>query len=147
MMQSLHHRVDLGIGQQLFDRRRRFNTAHTRHQQVHQDHVGHQFLRQLALALSCPLAELVGDERRAQFERARGEVDAAVRLDPNDPRARAMWLVYRYRHDADFAQTRDALMDKAEGARARYCPRCGDASFIKLEGCDSCLSCGYSKCS
>jgi len=34
-----------------------------------------------------------------------------------------------------------------EGARARYCPRCGDASFIKLEGCDSCLSCGYSKCS
>jgi ribonucleoside-diphosphate reductase alpha chain len=35
----------------------------------------------------------------------------------------------------------------AEGARARFCPRCGDASFIKLEGCDSCLSCGYSKCS
>ncbi|HKQ10664.1 MAG TPA: adenosylcobalamin-dependent ribonucleoside-diphosphate reductase [Rhizomicrobium sp.] len=34
-----------------------------------------------------------------------------------------------------------------EGARARYCPRCGDASFVKLEGCDSCLSCGYSKCS
>ena len=34
----------------------------------------------------------------------------------------------------------------AEGARARFCPRCGDASFIKLEGCDSCLSCGYSKC-
>ncbi|HJS45416.1 MAG TPA: adenosylcobalamin-dependent ribonucleoside-diphosphate reductase [Rhizomicrobium sp.] len=33
-----------------------------------------------------------------------------------------------------------------EGARARYCPRCGDASFVKLEGCDSCLSCGYSKC-
>lgn len=35
----------------------------------------------------------------------------------------------------------------AEGVRARYCPRCGDASFVKLEGCDSCLSCGYSKCS
>jgi ribonucleoside-diphosphate reductase alpha chain len=34
-----------------------------------------------------------------------------------------------------------------EGARARFCPRCGDASFVKLEGCDSCLSCGYSKCS
>jgi ribonucleoside-diphosphate reductase alpha chain len=33
-----------------------------------------------------------------------------------------------------------------EGARARFCPRCGDASFIKLEGCDTCLSCGYSKC-
>jgi ribonucleoside-diphosphate reductase alpha chain len=24
-----------------------------------------------------------------------------------------------------------------EGARARFCPRCGDASFIKLEGCES----------
>ena len=35
----------------------------------------------------------------------------------------------------------------AEGARARFCPRCGDASFVALEGCDSCLSCGYSKCS
>ncbi|HVV28089.1 MAG TPA: adenosylcobalamin-dependent ribonucleoside-diphosphate reductase [Rhizomicrobium sp.] len=35
----------------------------------------------------------------------------------------------------------------SEGARARFCPRCGDPSFVKLEGCDSCLSCGYSKCS
>jgi ribonucleoside-diphosphate reductase alpha chain len=35
----------------------------------------------------------------------------------------------------------------AEGARARFCPRCSDATFVKLEGCDSCLSCGYSKCS
>ena len=34
----------------------------------------------------------------------------------------------------------------AEGVRARFCPRCGDASFVKLEGCDTCLSCGYSKC-
>jgi len=34
----------------------------------------------------------------------------------------------------------------AEGARARFCPRCGDAAFVALEGCDSCLSCGYSKC-
>jgi ribonucleoside-diphosphate reductase alpha chain len=41
----------------------------------------------------------------------------------------------------------DAHAIPAEGARARYCPRCGDASFVKLEGCDSCLSCGYSKCS
>jgi ribonucleoside-diphosphate reductase alpha chain len=40
----------------------------------------------------------------------------------------------------------DAQMLPAEGARARFCPRCGDASFVKLEGCDSCLSCGYSKC-
>src|SRR5206468_4497152 len=40
-----------------------------------------------------------------------------------------------------------AMAVPPEGARARFCPRCGAASFVKLEGCDSCLSCGYSKCS
>ena len=34
----------------------------------------------------------------------------------------------------------------AEGAPARHCPRCGSPSFVKMEGCDSCLSCSYSKC-
>jgi len=34
----------------------------------------------------------------------------------------------------------------AEGARAQFCPRCGDASLVAREGCDSCLSCGHSKC-
>jgi ribonucleoside-diphosphate reductase alpha chain len=33
-----------------------------------------------------------------------------------------------------------------EGAPAHFCPRCGEASFVHVEGCDSCLSCGYSKC-
>jgi len=54
-----------------------------------------------------------------------------------------------------FMTTRDATLagDKrkaavlaAEGAPARHCPRCGSPSFVKLEGCDSCLSCSYSKC-
>jgi ribonucleoside-diphosphate reductase alpha chain len=35
----------------------------------------------------------------------------------------------------------------SDGIRARFCPRCGDAAFVALEGCESCLSCGYSKCS
>ncbi len=34
----------------------------------------------------------------------------------------------------------------AEGVPARHCPRCGSPSFVKLEGCDSCLACSYSKC-
>ena len=38
-------------------------------------------------------------------------------------------------------------MAPQDSARARFCPRCGDASFVRIEGCDSCLSCGYSKCS
>jgi ribonucleoside-diphosphate reductase alpha chain len=40
-----------------------------------------------------------------------------------------------------------AVAIAAEGAPARMCPRCNSASFVRLEGCDSCLSCGYSKCS
>jgi len=35
---------------------------------------------------------------------------------------------------------------KAEGAAVRTCPRCSAAGFVKQEGCDTCLSCGYSKC-
>jgi ribonucleoside-diphosphate reductase alpha chain len=34
----------------------------------------------------------------------------------------------------------------AEGALARYCPRCNQPTFIKLEGCDTCVACGYSRC-
>jgi ribonucleoside-diphosphate reductase alpha chain len=33
-----------------------------------------------------------------------------------------------------------------DGAPAHFCPRCGEASFVHIEGCDNCLSCGYSKC-
>jgi ribonucleoside-diphosphate reductase alpha chain len=43
-------------------------------------------------------------------------------------------------------EQRRAVAVAAEGAPARRCPRCGSPSFVKLEGCDSCLSCGYSKC-
>jgi ribonucleoside-diphosphate reductase alpha chain len=35
-----------------------------------------------------------------------------------------------------------------EGARARLaqCPKCGEAALIRVEGCDQCTSCDYSKC-
>ncbi|MDD3445849.1 MAG: ribonucleoside-diphosphate reductase, adenosylcobalamin-dependent, partial [Zavarzinia sp.] len=29
---------------------------------------------------------------------------------------------------------------------ARPCPRCGQPSLVRQEGCDACFSCGYSKC-
>jgi ribonucleoside-diphosphate reductase alpha chain len=34
----------------------------------------------------------------------------------------------------------------AEGAAVRRCPRCGAAGLVRLEGCDTCISCGYSRC-
>jgi ribonucleoside-diphosphate reductase alpha chain len=39
-----------------------------------------------------------------------------------------------------------AVAVAAEGAPARFCPRCGSPSLVKLEGCESCVSCGYSQC-
>ncbi|MGB8841766.1 MAG: ribonucleoside-diphosphate reductase, adenosylcobalamin-dependent, partial [Aliidongia sp.] len=33
-----------------------------------------------------------------------------------------------------------------EGSRLGQCPRCGQASLIRQEGCPQCTSCGYSKC-
>jgi ribonucleoside-diphosphate reductase alpha chain len=35
-----------------------------------------------------------------------------------------------------------------EGARRRLaqCPKCGEAALIRVEGCDQCTSCDYSKC-
>ncbi|MGC9953757.1 MAG: adenosylcobalamin-dependent ribonucleoside-diphosphate reductase [Rhizomicrobium sp.] len=46
----------------------------------------------------------------------------------------------------DTEDQRRAVAVGAEGAPAKLCPRCSSPSFVKLEGCDSCLSCGYSKC-
>ena len=44
-------------------------------------------------------------------------------------------------------EERRAVALAAEGAPARICPRCGSPSFVRIEGCDSCVACGYSKCS
>lgn len=37
--------------------------------------------------------------------------------------------------------------DKKEELKGNICPECGESSLIKTNGCDSCLNCGYSKCS
>jgi ribonucleoside-diphosphate reductase alpha chain len=39
-----------------------------------------------------------------------------------------------------------AVAVHAEGAPAHYCPRCGQPGLVKMEGCDTCVSCGYSRC-
>lgn len=31
-------------------------------------------------------------------------------------------------------------------AKLRHCPKCNQPSLLRSEGCDSCMSCGYSKC-
>jgi ribonucleoside-diphosphate reductase alpha chain len=32
------------------------------------------------------------------------------------------------------------------GTRMAQCPECGQAALIRIEGCDQCTSCDYSKC-
>jgi ribonucleoside-diphosphate reductase alpha chain len=44
------------------------------------------------------------------------------------------------------AQRAAAAVAGAEGAAVRRCPRCGAAGLVRLEGCDTCISCGYSRC-
>jgi ribonucleoside-diphosphate reductase alpha chain len=39
-----------------------------------------------------------------------------------------------------------AVAVNAEGASAHYCPRCGQPALVKVEGCDTCVACGYSRC-
>ncbi len=43
--------------------------------------------------------------------------------------------------------TRDGGSRDTTARRLRACPKCGDNALIRQEGCDSCTSCGYSKCS
>jgi ribonucleoside-diphosphate reductase alpha chain len=46
------------------------------------------------------------------------------------------------------SQTPAALpQSAASGAKFKFCPRCSSPSLTRVEGCDSCLNCGYSRCS
>ena len=38
------------------------------------------------------------------------------------------------------------VMTSLIAASADLCPSCGDAAFIREEGCQSCHACGYSEC-
>ena len=44
----------------------------------------------------------------------------------------------------DFAN--NETQDLAKKSPFRQCPKCAQASLIHQEGCDTCTSCGYSKC-
>ena len=35
---------------------------------------------------------------------------------------------------------------RSVGSRMAQCPKCGEAALIRIEGCDQCISCDYSKC-
>jgi ribonucleoside-diphosphate reductase alpha chain len=57
-------------------------------------------------------------------------------------------VIERHMIGIGFLATSDMAMvgPSTEGSRLGQCPRCGQASLIRQEGCDQCTSCGYSKC-
>ncbi|MBK3774503.1 adenosylcobalamin-dependent ribonucleoside-diphosphate reductase [Azospirillum brasilense] len=47
---------------------------------------------------------------------------------------------------ADFEPASATVVSGTEPTNLRQCPKCGQPGLIRQEGCDTCLSCGYSKC-
>jgi ribonucleoside-diphosphate reductase alpha chain len=48
--------------------------------------------------------------------------------------------------DAPLTAPLKAKHEAISAASADLCPNCGDSTFIRLEGCQSCYACGYSEC-
>jgi len=42
---------------------------------------------------------------------------------------------------------RESLQEAIGESPVRFCPKCNQPGLVRREGCDLCLSCGYSKCS
>ena len=61
-------------------------------------------------------------------------------------------VIERHMIDIGFLPSDEAPAPQVEakravvGGRLRQCPKCGQASLIRQEGCDICTSCAYSKC-
>ncbi len=47
----------------------------------------------------------------------------------------------------EIAEALVAGQDRPREGLLRQCPQCGEAALLRSEGCDTCTSCGYSKCS
>jgi ribonucleoside-diphosphate reductase alpha chain len=50
--------------------------------------------------------------------------------------------------DQQFAAAGSGLISdhRTSAVRMAQCPKCGEAALIRIEGCDQCTSCDYSKC-
>ena len=49
--------------------------------------------------------------------------------------------------EAERLRLASGMDEGAASARLRTCPKCSQPGLIRLENCDTCTSCGYSKCS
>ena len=56
------------------------------------------------------------------------------------------FLPSRRNGNPDLAERQVVNLPGSGGPRMAQCPKCGEASLMRVEGCDQCTSCGYSKC-
>jgi ribonucleoside-diphosphate reductase alpha chain len=67
-----------------------------------------------------------------------------------DPAANANYLTEAERKVVNIAQMPQVQTSGGAGGAAgtgmRFCPKCQQPSLMRQEGCDTCMSCGYSKC-
>jgi len=69
-------------------------------------------------------------------------------LNEEAPKAQVMVLGgSRAENPGSSADNSDKSSSGGTAPRLRQCPKCGQAGLHKQEGCDTCLDCGYSKCS
>ena len=47
---------------------------------------------------------------------------------------------------AQAVQSAGSQSSGASGISAQRCPRCASPGFVKMEGCETCIECGYSRC-
>jgi ribonucleoside-diphosphate reductase alpha chain len=69
-----------------------------------------------------------------------------VEIGFRPPRAAAAGTAAGAGADGADAKQVANLPDGPAAARLSQCPRCGESSLIRVEGCDQCTSCGYSRC-
>lgn len=83
--------------------------------------------------------DFVAEELQAVFD-PQGGAFMDGRYVPSLPAAIGRIVSEHLGHETPQAPT------EASAVEAASCPKCGQKSLVRIEGCDSCLECGHSKC-
>jgi len=97
----------------------------------------------------------VFDPRGGQWVRGRyvpsllaaiGEVIEQHMIDIGFIQPKSVELPEKFQRQAEAGTAEGPAVSTSPRKGLRPCPRCGQPSLIRQEGCDACFSCGYSKC-
>jgi len=91
------------------------------------------------------LLAAIGDVIEAHMIRTGFLVSEAGNGIPEDAQKRALAPLANRQEEDTIQGMRDAKSGE-EATRARFCPRCGNRSLHRIEGCWTCTDCQYSHC-